>query len=400
MILYRPTMLRDATRLSSRTRTPEGFLIAPAVLTLTGTAEYDAGDVGVGERGKRVRVERTRETLSDAETLASLAAAPIVLDHPAGGVTAENWRKHAVGHVVGMPVFDDDRVNARIMITDAAAVRLVEAGTDELSVSYDVGLLPMSSPGAYRSKGPIRAEHIAVVDRGRARAGRDAKIADALTGDNRRDTLPGDTGTATGDDDMTADELKAALKDALPAMIKDALPAALKPAEASGIDVSVLVTKLTDAVTTAVIDPVAALVKKLTDAEEARQTAAAQADAKTKAEEFERTIRAEERETFGVLLDALPHVGIDKVAELRGKSAKEILVAALSGKIEDAASRDEAFLRGALAMLPKPQVTSIPIPQGSVPGGLRATPQDANSPSDAARREYIKSLAGGGGDGK
>ena len=49
-------MLRDATRLSSRTRTPEGFLLAPAVLTLTGTAEYDAGDVGVGERAKHVRV--------------------------------------------------------------------------------------------------------------------------------------------------------------------------------------------------------------------------------------------------------------------------------------------------------------------------------------------------------
>lgn len=401
-------MLRDATRLSERKRTPEGFLLAPAVLTLVGTAEYDAADAGVGKAGERVRVERTRDTLRDAETLASLAAAPIVLDHPAGGVNAENWRRHAVGQVVGTPYFEDDRVRAKLLITDAAAIKLVDNGVDELSVSYEVGLTPhLSGPNVptYRSSGPLRAEHIAVVDRGRARAGRDAKIADALTGSSRRVTVPGDDVTGTdGGDDVTADQLNAALDAKLPALLRDALPSVLKQGD-DKVDVGALVSKLTDAVKTAVVEPVAAVVKKLTDAEEARQTAAAQADAETKAAEFEREIRADEQAKTSVLLDAIPHVGVDKIGELRGKSSMEILAAALSGKVEAAvlqdalARKDESFLRGALAMLPKPAVTSIPVPPGSVPGGLTARPQDALSPSSTARDAYIKSLTGEG-DGK
>ena len=330
--------------------------MAPAVITLAGTAEYDAADAGVGKRGTRIRVERTRDTLRDSETLASLAAAPLVLDHPADGVNAKNWREHAVGHVVGTPYFEDDRVRAKILITDAAAIKLVDNGVDELSASYNVGLTPhLSGPGipTYRTEGPIRAEHIAVVDRGRARAGRAAKIADALTGSSQPVTLPGDdaTGTDGGDDDMTAEQLNAALDAKLPALLRDALPSVLKQGD-DKVDVGALVSTLTDAVKTAVVEPVSVVIKKLTDAEEARQTAAAQEDAKTKAAEFEREIRADEQAKTAVLLDAIPHVGVDKIAELRGKSSMEILAAALSGKIEagqlqDALARkDESFLRG------------------------------------------------------
>ena len=67
----------------TRRRTEEGFVRGKAGLTRTGIFLYSDIELGVGDTGKTVRVMRTPETVFHSDTIASLAGAPITLNHPA-----------------------------------------------------------------------------------------------------------------------------------------------------------------------------------------------------------------------------------------------------------------------------------------------------------------------------
>ena len=66
----------------TRRRTDEGFVRGRAGLTRTGVFLYTDEELGVGDAGSIVRVMRTPETVFHPDTVASLAGAPITLNHP------------------------------------------------------------------------------------------------------------------------------------------------------------------------------------------------------------------------------------------------------------------------------------------------------------------------------
>ena len=177
-------MLISDVGVTSRTRTPEGMLRAPATLTQAGIVEYDAGELGVGPRGTMVTVERTVETMRHPDTLSSIMAAPLTIGHPAQGVDPNNWKREAVGSVVGTPKVDVmGRVMGEVIVGDKDAISRLEAGADQLSIGYDFDIEPSDgrSLAAYITSGPMMTNHIGIVETGRAGPG--VRIADVLSND-------------------------------------------------------------------------------------------------------------------------------------------------------------------------------------------------------------------------
>ena len=172
--------IRDNARIvSSRRRTPEGFLVARAALTRTGafTFSEDAGDEFSGV------LYRTPETVFHEETINSARIAGVTFGHQP--VDADNWRSATVGNVTGEPVraelhSGDTALEADIVIRDPATIAAVESGMSELSIGYRMQTVPSSDQRFDRETlGPLRINHVAIVDRGRA--GREVKIYDEET---------------------------------------------------------------------------------------------------------------------------------------------------------------------------------------------------------------------------
>ncbi|RQZ18132.1 DUF2213 domain-containing protein [Burkholderia sp. Bp9031] len=159
--------------LGERRRTPEGYLVAPAVIARTGIQIYLAHELGLdGDPMREVRVYRPPEEVFHPDAIASFGNQPITIDHPPDGVTADNWRELSVGQMVApQRVGNLLRGEARIM--DADAIEQVESKVrEELSGGYSAwydwtpGVTPEGEPyeGMQRD---IRGNHTALVRRGR-----------------------------------------------------------------------------------------------------------------------------------------------------------------------------------------------------------------------------------------
>lgn len=167
-------LVHDRATPLARRRTPEGFLEVRARIGRAGLHDYRAGEIG-GPPGARpdapVRVYRPPDEVFDPVSLASFAGKPVTQGHPASMVDSANWRAHAVGHSGQGVVRDGDHVAADLVVTDAAAVAVAEAGS-ELSNGYwaDFDFTPGTTPEGepYDAlQRNIRGNHIALVDRGR-----------------------------------------------------------------------------------------------------------------------------------------------------------------------------------------------------------------------------------------
>jgi len=128
------------------------------------------------------RVYRAEDQVRDAKSLSSFSHAPVTIDHPAEMVTADNWKKLAVGEVSTEAAWDGNRIRLPLILKDSAAIQAVEGGKRELSAGYTCDLLweagNTSSGEAYDARQVnIRANHVAIVDRGRA--GTECRIGDA-----------------------------------------------------------------------------------------------------------------------------------------------------------------------------------------------------------------------------
>jgi hypothetical protein len=136
----------DAASLGRVTRTPQGFLRAPARLTRTGVLTYRRAD------GTVVRELRRPEQVFRAESLASLADAPITDLHPREMVTPKNARTLSVGHVSGASARADGRyVEAEVVVTDATMIAAVENGSRrEVSCGYSCSIKP--GAGVYQGE--------------------------------------------------------------------------------------------------------------------------------------------------------------------------------------------------------------------------------------------------------
>ncbi|MEQ1716252.1 MAG: DUF2213 domain-containing protein, partial [Hyphomicrobium sp.] len=161
-------------------RTADGYLVADARCARTGVQEYAGFEVGRDDMS-RVRVYRPDSEVFSRGALASYAFRPVTVGHPPEGVTADNWKKEAVGTTGSDIVRDGEFVRVPLVLMDAAAIAEVEAGTREISMGYDCRLdwTPGTTPDgqAYDAvQRGHRMNHLAIVERGRA--GSQCKVGD------------------------------------------------------------------------------------------------------------------------------------------------------------------------------------------------------------------------------
>jgi hypothetical protein len=185
----------DKLTLDKPRRTNDGYLVVRAKAARTGVYQYAGSEVDPkNEHGLRdqatVNVLRDEATVFDKKALHSFIGKPITNDHPHEPVTADNWRDHATGVVMGA-VRDGEYVAFDLLLTDAATINDVEAGKRELSNGYGVDLefgdfAAVDGTACQARQAAIRGNHVAVVDAGRA--GSECRIADAA----RCSSLPAD----------------------------------------------------------------------------------------------------------------------------------------------------------------------------------------------------------------
>lgn len=171
----------DAVTVAGTRRTGDGYLIADAKAVRTGIQLYAGHEVGRPEMAV-VRVYRSEEEVRSADSLRSFSHAPVTVDHPAEPVTADNWKKLAVGEVSTAATWDGNRISLPLILKDAGAIEAVNGGKRELSAGYTCDLLweggTTDDGQAFDAQQKnIRANHVAIVDRGRA--GSECRIGDA-----------------------------------------------------------------------------------------------------------------------------------------------------------------------------------------------------------------------------
>jgi hypothetical protein len=162
---------RHEVRLNAE-KTPEGYLKGVGVVGRTGVFPYRNEDGSV-----RFELVHPEDLFSKA-SMASLRNIPITLGHPKEMVTAANAKAMSVGHVGEGVEVDYPLLSADVIVTDAAAIRAIEAGKQELSTGYFLDLHEES--GVYEGQAynyrqrNIRQNHLAIVDK--ARFGSDMRI--------------------------------------------------------------------------------------------------------------------------------------------------------------------------------------------------------------------------------
>lgn len=171
----------DAAVVAGTRLTDDGYLIADARCVRAGVQLYRALEIGL-DGDDIVGVYRPAEEVFHKDSLASFGHLPVTVDHPAAGVSAENWKQVAVGETGDEVLRDGARLRVPLIVKDAAAIRTIADGKRELSAGYTCTLdhTPGTAPDgtAYIAvQRNIRANHIAIVARGRA--GTECRIGDA-----------------------------------------------------------------------------------------------------------------------------------------------------------------------------------------------------------------------------
>ncbi len=173
----------DAVVLDGVRRTRDGYLVADAKIARTGIQTYHAGEIGLTDRNPAdvVRVYRPDAEVFAQDAMASLAHRPMTVDHPAELVTADNWKKHAVGLTGGDIARDGDFIRVPLTLMDSAAIADFEAGRRELSVGYTCDLVMEAgttpSGEAYDAvQRSIRGNHVALCRT--ARGGPELRLGD------------------------------------------------------------------------------------------------------------------------------------------------------------------------------------------------------------------------------
>lgn len=190
----------DAAKLGNTRRTPQGFLRAPARVTRTGVLVYRRAD------GTVVRELRRPEHVFAAESVATLADAPVTDLHPREMVTSSNAKALSVGHVSGTSARADAGryVEAELVITDARMIKAIEAG-DRREVSCGYSCVLVDKPGVYNGEKydaeqtSITYNHVGLGPQKWGRAG--SEVALRLDGSADDHALPNDAAHAVLRDD-------------------------------------------------------------------------------------------------------------------------------------------------------------------------------------------------------
>lgn len=157
-----------------------GAMIAPATIARTGIMNYRAGTCGAlfADRDPEsiVRIMTEASELFDADSIESYRAAPITIGHPLDDVSIENAKELMKGQLESVPFADGENLSGVIVLNEVEAINLVEAGVSQLSSGHNCVLVLADAGEDFDAKKTkIRANHIAIVRRGRAG---NAQIAD------------------------------------------------------------------------------------------------------------------------------------------------------------------------------------------------------------------------------
>lgn len=186
-------MFTDALIMDKTWEAPGGFLGFSARFARTGVQMYDGAEIDPnGEHllddgarrfvpGTLYPVDRPAEEVFSPRAMASFIAKPLTNDHPAQGVTIDNWRD-LTGGVVGETLRDGEYARLSGLMTDKALIADYRAGKKELSGGYSAEIVIADGVNAQgqafvAKQTKIEGNHVAFVRRGRA--GAECRVVDA-----------------------------------------------------------------------------------------------------------------------------------------------------------------------------------------------------------------------------
>ena len=157
-----------------------GYLRAMPKIARTGIQIYHGKECGRPDVEK-VRVYRSPEAVFSPDAVNSYTHLPITLEHPGMPVSAANWKKHAVGETGDEVLRDGGTVRVPMMLRDAAAIKAVKDGKNQISVGYscDLEWVDGVTPEGDRYDAVqtnIQGNHVAIVST--ARGGPELKFGD------------------------------------------------------------------------------------------------------------------------------------------------------------------------------------------------------------------------------
>ena len=166
---------------TKRTMTDAGQMHVPCKFARVGAQLYTAKQLGLVDEApnKIVTVHRDEATVFDEASMETFRSAPVTLGHPiddAGQpvkLTADNAKELQVGMLEGMPTRDEDTLGGVLILSAKEAIDALEDGTQELSAGYTCDIVVVD--GKYYQRN-VRANHIAIVDKGRA--GSSCRVSD------------------------------------------------------------------------------------------------------------------------------------------------------------------------------------------------------------------------------
>ncbi len=170
----------DAVPISGTRMTKDGYLVADVLCARMGCQDYLAEEVGFGDGV--VTIYRPEAAVFDKASLSTFAGKPVTLDHPTLPVTADNWKDLAVGDIGEEIARDGEAIRVSIKVMDAAAIQSIRDGVREISMGYSTPIKVEDGVAhdgtAYHAvqTGPIRINHLALVDK--ARGGSKLRIGD------------------------------------------------------------------------------------------------------------------------------------------------------------------------------------------------------------------------------
>lgn len=163
--------------------TRDGYLVAEALVARANNIQtYRAAELGLNDREPDavVRIFRPEEEVFARDALSSLAHRPITINHPAGDVGAENWKRLAVGDTGDEIIRDGERIRVPIKVMDSEAIDSIRTSHREFSLGYNLTL--DMTPGEHAGQAydgvarSIRYNHLAAVRA--ARGGPELRIVD------------------------------------------------------------------------------------------------------------------------------------------------------------------------------------------------------------------------------
>ena len=165
---------------TQRTMTDAGQMHVPCRFARTGEQLYTAGQLGLVDEdpNKIITVLRDEADVFAQDSMDSFRSSPLTIGHPkdadgkAIAVSAENAKDLQVGMLEGMPTRDEDTLSGVLILTTDEAIAAIEAD-QELSAGYTCDIEEVDGKFYQRN---IRANHIAIVNKGRA--GSSCRISD------------------------------------------------------------------------------------------------------------------------------------------------------------------------------------------------------------------------------